>query len=130
MGSDMDEILEEYGSLSDIDAALEEKAAGEFVEEESLGEMVRDYPTPQRTIDLHGMTGQEAKREIETFVASAQRQRLLTVEIVTGKGLHSVGQQSVLPEMTESKLSEMKRQGIVFNWKRGKNGGSFIVYLT
>jgi len=126
----LDELLDTYSSKSDIHEAMKEKQAGEFVEEESMGEKVKDYPKPQRELDLHGKKANEAEREIEWFLNNAQKVRIRTVRIISGKGLHSTNLKSVLPEVTERKIADLKQEGLILNFKREKTGGSFIVYLT
>jgi len=127
--SDMDDIMEEFASESDVNAALEDKYAGEFIEEESINDLLKDYPQPQREIDLHMKTGDEAIAEIHHFIDSSLLQNIRTVRIITGKGLHSAGQKSVLPALTEQKLSDFRKKGMIVSFKREKNGGSFVVYL-
>lgn len=127
--SEMDDIMEEFASKNDISSAMQEKAAGEFVDEESIGDLIKDYPGVQREIDLHGKTGDETMREIMDFIHSSVTQNLRTIRVITGKGLHSPQQKSVLPELAQRKLSELKKYGLVLTFKREKNGGSFVVYL-
>lgn len=126
---DMDQIMEEFASESDVNAALEDKYAGEFIDEESIGDFLKDYPQPQRELDLHMKTGDEASVAIQNFISSSLLQNLRTVRIITGKGLHSAGQKSVLPQLTEQKLSDFRKKGMVVSFKKEKNGGSFVIYL-
>lgn len=123
-----DELMELYASKSDVDAAAREKEAGEELIED-VGVQVKGYPNPQREIDLHGHTGPEAMRELEHFIARSILQHVRTVRVVTGKGLHSKYMKSVLPELTEKKLSQLKRDRKVFAFKKEKVGGSYVVYL-
>ncbi|MBU0577199.1 Smr/MutS family protein [Patescibacteria group bacterium] len=125
----LDQLIEAYSSESDIQSAIEEKNAGEFEAEQSIGEMLKDYPAVQRELDLHQKTGSEAQSEISHFINSCSTQGLRTVRIITGKGLHSKNQQSILPQVTEQKLSQLKKEGLVLNFKREKTGGSVVVYL-
>ncbi len=121
--------MELYASESDVAKAAREKEAGEEVIED-VGVLVKDYPSPQRELDLHGNTGREAMFELENFINRCIAHRVLTVRVITGKGLHSKHFKSVLPELTEKKLSELKSTNKVVTWKRQKDGGAFIVYLT
>ena len=125
----LDDLINAYTSESDIQSAIEEKNAGEFEAEQSVGEMLKDYPAVQRELDLHQKTGGEAKSEIDYFINSCTNQNLRTVRIITGKGLHSKNQQSILPQVTEQKLSELRKEGVVLSFKREKTGGSVVVYL-
>jgi DNA-nicking Smr family endonuclease len=91
-----------------------------------------EYPAPQEELDLHRRTGFEAQHRIESFVQTARGKGLLTLRIITGKGLHSDGP-AVLPEVTESKLLELRERGLVlaFRWEKEKKerSGAIIVYL-
>ena len=125
---DMEELLEAYASESDVEAAAREKEEAELVNED-IGVQVKDYPKVQRELDLHGMTGAEAMRELEIFISRCIDHRVLTVRVVTGKGLHSKHFKSVLPELTEKKLADLRRSKKVLTFKKEKNGGAFSVYL-
>ena len=120
---DMDEIMKEYTSRSDVQSAMEEKAAGEFVEEELAGEAVKDYPSVQREIDLHNKTGNEAKMDIKRFVDSCHHQNIKTVRVITGKGT------GVVLRATEQLLSSLRKDRRILTFQKEKTGGSFIVYL-
>jgi DNA-nicking Smr family endonuclease len=93
---------------------------------------LREYPTPQEELDLHRRTGPEAQRGIENFIQSARGRGLLTLRIITGRGLHSNGP-AVLPGVAESKLLELKERGLVlaYRWEKEKKdrSGAIIVYL-
>ena len=123
-----DELMELYASESDVESAAREKEAGEEFFEE-VGVQVKDYPAPQRELDLHGHTGSEAMFELGNFLERSIVHHVRTVRIVTGKGLHSKHFRSVLPELTEKKLGEFRRAGKILAFKREKTGGSYVVYL-
>jgi DNA-nicking Smr family endonuclease len=123
----LDELMELYGSESAVQEAKEEKKEGYH---EDMGVLLKDYPNVQRELDLHGMIGPEAKVEITRFIDQCIHQRVLTARVICGKGLHSAGFKSVLPEVTERKLADLRRAGKVFTFKREKTGGSFLVYLV
>ncbi len=125
---DMEELMELYASESDVEAAAREKEAGEELIED-VGETVKDFPAPQRELDLHGYTGAEAMLELSNFLIRSLEQRVRTVRVITGKGMHSKNFKSVLPEKTEQKLAEFRRSGKVLAFKREKNRGSYLVYL-
>lgn len=117
----MDDIINAFTSESDINNALIEKTAGEFIEDDE--DLTGDYPSPQREIDLHVRTGGEARSEIRDFVYSSNKQNLLAVRIITGKGTGKLIQE------TEKLLSELKKDGQIFKFQKEKTGGSFVVYL-
>ncbi len=126
----LDELLNAYSSKADIQNAMKEKAKGELEVEESTGEKIKNYPKPQRELDLHGKTGIEAKRDIEWFLGNARNQKIQPVRIIYGKGLHSPNLKSVLPQIAEQKIVELKKEGLVFSFKKEKTGGSILVYLA
>lgn len=127
--NDMKELLELYGTEDLIEAAAREKdEAEESIED--VGRLVKDYPKVQRELDLHGMSGAEAVSELENFIKRCIHARVLTIRVITGKGLHSKNFKSVLPEMTERKLGELRRAGSILTFKRDKSGGAFMVYLV
>lgn len=121
-------LLEAFSSKTDIETAMEEKSEAEPLK--NIGETVKTYPKPQRELDLHGKTVEEAKREILNFIGNAQHQRLRTVRIITGKGLHSAYFQSALPEITEQLTAKLRQEGIILTVKKEKTGGSFVVFLA
>lgn len=122
-------LIEQYSSEASIEAAKHEKAAGEFIEK-AQESPIENYPKkPQRILDLHGHTVDEAKREIRHFLQNAQAKKIRTVQVITGRGWHSPNFKAVLPEITEKLLAELKRENLVKQFKKERSGGSFIVYL-
>ena len=119
----LDEIIMEYTKRSDVESAFEEKAAGEFIEDEAVGEAVKDYPSAQKELDLHKRTGSEAQSDIRNFIRISGQQNLKTVRLITGKG------SGVILEVTEQLLSSLKKDGLILGFKKEKTGGSFVVYL-
>ena len=133
------------------DAALFEKMTGEKPSAEDLaklrqasprekeaspekpknkGEILKDYPeNPQDELDLHGKTAVEAEKEIKLFLLRAKRLSMRMVRIVTGKGLHSEEGRSVLREVADKRVIQLKREGLIFSHKWEKGGGSILVYL-
>lgn len=130
MAGDFEKILEESLEDPDLLTILREKETDNEHRRQSAGEMVKGYPGPQRELDLHGQTGQDAMFELSGFIGRAIDQKVRTVRVITGKGLHSENMKSVLPELTEKKLGELRRAGKVLAFKRDKTGGSFTVYLV
>lgn len=89
-------------------------------------------PQPQEQLDLHGCTAAEAEMKTENFLAAAQRQRLRTVLIITGKGLHSP-QGSVLKDVIETRLRLWKNEKKIldYSWekKQREESGALVVHL-
>jgi DNA-nicking Smr family endonuclease len=125
-----DDLMDEFSSPEAIQEALHEKEAGDDSGDQPIGERVKDYPLPQRTYDCHGMTGPEAVFKVDHWVRSAIHNRLRTIQIITGKGLHSANQEAVLPKAVGEKLLTLKQEGLVLTFKRNRDGGGFVVYLV
>ena len=95
--------------------------------------LVSSYPPPQSEIDLHGMTSESAECRVRTFIWQSARDKLKTLRIITGKGLHSDGP-AVLQDVTEAVLKEMQSAGSIFRYRWEKKAkyrsGAVIVYLN
>jgi DNA-nicking Smr family endonuclease len=128
-GPNFEDLLDEYSSEEDIKSALKEKQEGDIKQPKNVGEKIKTYPEPQRRLDLHLLTSDQARRAIVGFIYECTQQHLLTVRIITGIGLHSKGGGPVLLGLTEQILTEMKKNRRVLDFKRAKDGGSFIVYI-
>ena len=55
---DMDKLLDEFASIDEVRSAMHEKTAGQEADLPSSGELTKDYPQPQRNLDLHEKTGE------------------------------------------------------------------------
>jgi len=66
----------------------------------------RRRAAPRARLDLHGRTVEEALRALRAFVFAATAQRLGTVLVVTGKGLHSAGGEGVVKRAVERWLRQ------------------------
>ena len=82
---------------------------------------------PQDSIDLHGLTIVEAHAELDAFLAHAYSQGLQVVEIIHGKGEHSVGGRGVLRNKTRQWLSHC-RLILAYN-ERSNNAGALLALL-
>ncbi len=125
---------DEYLSDEQIEAALQEKMTDEEDKPMRTSDILQGYPAkPQVKLDLHRFTAEEAKMEIQSFIHTSSGNGLKTVIIITGKGTHSKAGQSILRDVAEEKIVELKRQGLVFHFKweriRKSRSGAIIVYL-
>jgi DNA-nicking Smr family endonuclease len=59
---------------------------------------------PQAELDLHGITGDEARKLVSEFLQDSVSKRLQKVRIVHGRGLHSREGRSVLRDVVEELL--------------------------
>lgn len=98
----------------------------------TLRRLLRNYPLPQESLDLHGCSVEQALQKTETFIGKARKKGKRTLMIIVGKGLHSDGR-PVLPDAVEGKIIDLKRrnQVLAFEWEKGKKrkSGALIVYL-
>jgi DNA-nicking Smr family endonuclease len=88
----------------------------------------RGHYRVQAEIDLHGLTGAEAKQVLREFVARAVEQQLRCVRIIHGKGLRSGHRGPVLKGTVGGLL---KRMGVVLAYvsARQVDGGTGAVYV-
>lgn len=93
---------------------------------------IKTYPAPQLELDLHGSTAQEAEKRTVAFIENARREKIRTVRIIVGKGLHSQGK-AILPDVIEKQITRLKRKnwllGFAWEKKDKRKSGSLIVYL-
>lgn len=81
----------------------------------------------QAVLDLHGMSAEEAKAAIRTFIDTAARSGLEKVLIIHGKGLHSEGA-PVLKRATREAIESHPRAGR-FGEAAKADGGSGAVWV-
>ena len=79
---------------------------------------------PKGTLDLHGMTEEQAMNALDKFLMASQNQTLAQVKIISGKG---TGKLKALL------IKILKDGGYPFHPEKLSNGkvneGAFIVYL-
>lgn len=127
-------MMEEALSKTDMAAVAAEKAAGGRTERpRSLKALIRSYPPPQETLDLHGCTAMDAISKVESFVRTGRRKGLQTVLVIVGKGRHSEDA-AVLPRVVRDQINKMKHRKLVlaWEWEKGSQSrsGAIIVYLA
>lgn len=95
------------------------------------GHLPRYPQAPQDKLDLHGMTVEEAEREVQKFILECRERRLVFVLIVTGKGLNSLGGSPKLRPLTLSLLTHMIEEHLVKDFKSANpdDGGFGALYV-
>ena len=88
----------------------------------------------QETCDLHEcVTKNEAVSRFEVFIARARERGLHTVQVITGKGVHSVKKTPRLRMEIEGILNEMAIEKEIFAFRRqeefDRDYGAFIIQL-
>jgi DNA-nicking Smr family endonuclease len=87
-----------------------------------------DALKPQATLDLHGMTSEEAESAIVDFIGSSAREGLEKVLVIHGKGLHSEGGRSVLKKTARRVLESHPLTGRIGEASR-VDGGSGALWV-
>ena len=131
--ADRQAVLQE--SLDAVDAGDPAIAGGEElvfhrpgIQDSVVRNLRRGQYRVQAEIDLHGLTGAEAKQVLREFVAQAVEQQLRCVRIIHGKGLRSGYRGPVLKGTVSGVL---KRMGVVLAYvsARQVDGGTGAVYV-
>ena len=78
-------------------------------------------------LDLHGMTGDEARRRTEQWLRDRQAERVRTVMVVTGRGLHSQGIPVIKNEIEH--LLALLKGTLVVRWEVTHSGGGYRIEL-
>jgi DNA-nicking Smr family endonuclease len=79
-------------------------------------------------IDLHGMTGAEAKAALRTFIAECVERRVRCVRVVHGKGRRSGPRGPVLKNVVNHWLQRAD-DVLAFGSARAVDGGSGAIYV-
>jgi DNA-nicking Smr family endonuclease len=99
----------------------------------TVSQRIKTYPAPQLELDLHGSTALEAEKKTESFIENARREKIRTVRIIVGKGLHSE-RKAILPDVVEKKIIRLKRKNwlLGFEWEKKdkRKSGALVVYLV
>ena len=84
---------------------------------------------PERTLDLHGFSIEEAGRAVDEFVDNAAIEGIRKVLIIHGKGKHSNDGRGVLSEVVRSRLQSHPKAGEIGVPARSL-GGSGAVWVA
>lgn len=91
-------------------------------------------PAPEQKLDLHGLRGEDAGRQVVAFVRSAQRAGKRVVLIVHGRGQHSAGGVGVLAEVVLETVTRGGAAPVVRAFmsapQRQGGSGALVVFLT
>jgi DNA-nicking Smr family endonuclease len=82
----------------------------------------------QAHLDLHGMTRDEARRQVSIFLAECTARGHRCVRIVHGKGLRSPGREPVLKKLVQGWLTQ-RREVLAFCQARAAEGGAGAVIV-
>jgi DNA-nicking Smr family endonuclease len=115
--------------LSDGDEFIEGRAAG--VSQDIVRKLRRGEFAVQGHVDLHGLTREEAKRDVEAFLRASRSGGKRCVLVVHGRGLHSKDQLPVLKDALRTWLqtARFSRHVLAFATARPVDGGAGAVYV-
>jgi DNA-nicking Smr family endonuclease len=115
--------------IADTDEFIEGHARG--LDPHLLKRLKRGELAVQAHVDLHGLLKEEAKAELEAFLAKSRQQGKRCVLVVHGRGLHSKDQVPVLKEALKRwmRTDRFARQVLAFCSARPPDGGTGAVYV-
>jgi DNA-nicking Smr family endonuclease len=136
----IDEESEAYAKLAGIVAGhvpFDIADTGEYVERRVAGfdsRVMRKLKTGELSIraevDLHGMTGQEARVALERFIAGSRASGFSCVRVIHGRGLHSADSEPVVKNAAVAWLSgRLGRSILAFSSARPVDGGTGALYV-
>lgn len=132
------EALAQLTNLVDGTARFDISDGDEFVEgamtgldRRVLSSLKRGDFAVRAHLDLHGMTRDVAREEVEAFLLRARRESLRCVLIVHGRGLNSKDNIPVLKNLVTSWLERGKiaRSVLAFSTARPHDGGAGALYV-
>lgn len=115
--------------IADSDEFIEGHAHG--LDAQVVRKLRRGEFAIQGHVDLHGLLKDEAKLELETFLARARQEGRRCVLVVHGRGLHSKDQVPVLKEALKRWMAtgRFARHVLAFASARPHDGGTGAVYV-
>lgn len=132
------ESLARLAELVSGDGAFDLADSDEFIEgavqgfdERVLRKLRKGEFAHRAHLDLHSLTKDEAKPELEKFLAEARLAGHRCVLVVTGRGLHSKDSIPVLKQSVQAWLTHGRpaRQVLAFCSARPEDGGAGAVYV-
>ncbi|MCA1825702.1 MAG: Smr/MutS family protein [Myxococcales bacterium] len=137
----LDPELEAYDELRALvtgEVAFDVSDSDEFIEGHAHGldahvvrKLKRGEFALQAHLDLHGLLKDEAKSELEAFLARSRQQGKRCVLVVHGRGLHSKDQVPVLKDALKRWMATARfaRHVLAFSTARPHDGGAGAVYV-
>lgn len=128
-----EKLLSEYDNNPNIQKMYERKMKLSDDNRMSIAERIKYYPSPQDTLDLHGLTSDEAEAITLRFIDNSERKDFKTLRIITGKGIHSIDK-PVLRDKLEILSNKLKKEKTILFWKWEKKhkekSGAIIIFLN
>lgn len=126
-------VLFELAHLATDDDDMEFEDDGVFLRtglpRDILRKLRRTHWVIQASLDLHGLTGDEAVAETAVFLAGCKRSGVRCVRIIHGKGLRSPGKEPVLKRRIRKLLTRRDEVLAFAEPRAGDGGGGAVVVL-
>jgi len=115
--------------IADTDEFIEGHARG--LDPRVVRRLRRGEFAVQAHVDLHGLLKDQAKAELEAFLAKSRQQGRRCVLVVHGRGLHSKDQVPVLKEALKGWMhtGRFARHVLGFSSARPHDGGTGAIYV-
>jgi DNA-nicking Smr family endonuclease len=132
------EALDELRALVSGDAPFDLADSDEFIEGRvssvdtgTVRKLRRGEYAVQGHLDLHGLTREEAKARVESFLRGSRNAGKRCVLLVHGRGLHSKDQIPVLKEALKTWLATARfgRHVLAFATAQPVDGGAGAIYV-
>lgn len=123
----LDNTLSDHISL-EMEAGDEWSFARPGISHQILKRLRRGHWKIQRTLDLHGLTRDEARQELSIFLSSCLREQHRCVRVIHGKGLSSKDREPVLKTRIGNWLIQCAYV-LAFCQTRPEEGGSGAVVV-
>lgn len=124
----LDKWEEGQRTKPDADSILKEKGDCAVPASASMSIKALRSLAPERELDLHGYTADQARAAIAGFVDDCSRAGLRKISIITGKGLHSSGD-GVLKEVALDYLRSCRGKVSEVQKVSARYGGSGALWV-
>lgn len=114
-----------HKAIVDKDAAAQKSADKKKM---SGASYVQKLP-PQDSLDLHGMTQEQAWKALNDFVAAAKFRGLKKILIIHGKGIHSQDSKGALTKLVKRFIEGDQRLG-AYGFSDKEHGGSGATWVA
>lgn len=122
-----DDTLSDHISI-EMEAGDEWSYTRSGMPHQTLKRLRRGYWKIQRTLDLHGLTRDKARQELNIFLTNCFRENYRCVRVIHGKGLSSKNREPVLKTRIGNWLIQ-RSDVLAFCQTRPEEGGSGAVMI-
>jgi DNA-nicking Smr family endonuclease len=129
--AELADLVEGSGRFDVDDTGEGMEGIAEGIDRRLLRRLKRGEYAVQGHLDLHGLCAEEALKEVEQFVATAQKEGRRCLLMIHGRGLNSKDGVPVLKERLKTWLTRGRigRAVLAFCSARPADGGAGAVYV-